>query len=43
MKYKDFLEHFGEISYFTHVLNMPGSDFLKLLELDDNLFVVKQI
>ena len=41
IKYKEFLEHFANLIEFKHSLTRPGSDFIKMLELNHDLFVLR--
>ena len=42
LKYSSFRDHFSKISHFTTAMTEDGSDFLKLIELDYDLFVIKE-
>lgn len=41
IKYEEFLAHFAQLPEFMHALTRPGSDFIKMLELDHDLFILR--
>tara|TARA_B110000285_G_C15070544_1_gene587664 strand:- start:1181 stop:1540 length:360 start_codon:yes stop_codon:yes gene_type:complete len=42
LKFSSFRDHFSQISHFTTAMAEDGSDFLKMVELDYDLFVIKE-
>ena len=41
LRYGDFLEHFKMNEYFVKAITAPGSEFIKMLELPRELFLMK--
>jgi hypothetical protein len=41
IKYRDFLNHFAALPEFKHSLTREGSDFIKMLELNHDLFILR--
>lgn len=41
LKYNSFISHFSKLDHFTTAMTEEGSDFIKMLELDYDLFLIK--
>lgn len=41
IKYGDFISHFKMNEYFVRAITSPGSEFIKMLELPRDIFLMK--